>query len=87
LLSPQGLGAGIRHYVGRVVASLGVPGVRSDGRGASRRVKQDEERLAALSGPCCNSGHREGDLTGSRYHRLGVIQRFNILCDRSQIRI
>jgi hypothetical protein len=23
----------------------------------------------------------------SRYHRLSVIQRFNVLCDRSQIRI
>ena len=27
------------------------------------------------------------DLTLSRYHRLSVIQRFNVLCDRSQIRI
>jgi hypothetical protein len=25
----------------------------------------------------------EGNLTRSRYHRLSVIQRFNILCDRS----
>jgi hypothetical protein len=33
------LGTGIRHYVGRLVASLGAPGVRSDGRGASRRVQ------------------------------------------------
>ena len=49
--------------------------------------KQDEERLAALSGPFCNYEHREGNLTRSRYHRLSVIQRFKVLCDRSQIRI
>ncbi len=38
-------------------------------------------------GPFCNSDHREGNLTRSRYHRLSVVQRFNVLCDRSQIRI
>src|ERR1700722_4923170 len=32
-------------------------------------------------GPFCRSDHREGNLTRSRYHRLSVIQRFNVLCD------
>jgi hypothetical protein len=38
-------------------------------------------------GPFCSCDHSEGNLTLSRYHRLGVIQRFNILCDRSQLSI
>ena len=61
-------------------------------------VEQRRQALQALTksargappdhgGPFCNSDHREGNLTRSRYHQLGVIQRFNILCDRSQIRI
>jgi hypothetical protein len=27
------------------------------------------------------------EISRGRYHRLSVIQRFNVLCDRSQIRI
>ena len=32
-------------------------------------------------------GRDPGLLLRSRYHRLSVVQRFNVLCDRSQIRI
>jgi hypothetical protein len=45
------------------------------------------EPLLIMTALFCSSDHREGNLTRSRYHRLSVIQRFKVLCDRSQIRI
>jgi hypothetical protein len=53
------------------------------------------DRLAALRGPgesysdvilrlARASEPREGNLTRARYHRLSVIQRFNVLCNRAR---
>jgi hypothetical protein len=54
------------------------------------RVARDDGRLAEPpdhGGAFYSFDHREGSLKRSRYHRLSVVQRFNVLCDRSQIRV
>jgi hypothetical protein len=59
-----------------------VPSVRSALSGLVRLGA-----LPAHGDPFRSSDHRERNLTRWRYRRLSVIQRFNVLCDRSQIRI
>jgi hypothetical protein len=56
--------------------------------GVTEVVDRPESARAALEQVLVLLGRkREGNLTRSRYHRLSVIQRFNVLRDRSQIRI